>query len=71
MKAELGLTGLAGQLPQQSRLWFKLRGEQGSGPEGVDDLCSHTYGGQSLPPPPPLSPSSLTQILASRLKSQP
>ena len=27
-----------------SRLCLKLRGEQGSGPEGVDDLCFHTYG---------------------------
>ena len=31
----------------------------GSGPEGVDDLCFHTYGGFSPPsPPPPPSPTS-------------
>ena len=30
-------------------LWLKLRGEQGSGPEGVDDVCFHTYGGFSSP----------------------
>ena len=30
---------------------MKLRGEQGSGPEGVDDLCFHTYGEFSPPPP--------------------
>ena len=30
----------------------------GSGPEGADDLCFHTYGGFSPPsPPPPPSPS--------------
>ena len=39
-----------------SRLYLKLRGEQGSGPEGVDDLCFHTYGEFSLPPPPPPPP---------------
>ena len=32
-------------VPCLSRLWLKLRGEQGSGPNGVDDLCFHTYGG--------------------------
>ena len=26
-------------------LWLKLRGQQGSGPKGVDDLCFHMYGG--------------------------
>ena len=30
-------------MPCLSRLWLKLRGEQGSGPKGVDDLCFHTY----------------------------
>ena len=40
-------------VPCLSRLWLKLRGEQGSGPEGVDDLCFHTYGEFSPPPPPP------------------
>ena len=36
-------------MPCLSRLWLKLRGEQGSGPEGVDDLCFHTYGEFSPP----------------------
>ena len=42
-------------VPCLRRLWLKLRGEQGSGPEGVDDLCFHTYGEFSSPlyPPPP------------------
>ena len=44
-------------VPCSSRLWLKLRGEQGSGPEGVDDLCFHTYGGFSpSSSPPPSSP---------------
>ena len=30
-------------VPCLGRLCLKLR-EQGSGPEGVDDLCFHTYG---------------------------
>ena len=30
---------------------MKLRGEQGSGPKGVDDLCFHTYGEFSPSPP--------------------
>ena len=30
-------------LPCLSRLGLKLRGEQGSSPEGVNDLCFHTY----------------------------
>ena len=58
-------------VPCLSRLWLKLRGEQGSGPEGVDDLCFHTYGGFSpspSPPPPPPFPSP-PQIPASRPKS--
>ena len=45
-------------MPCLSRLWLKLRGEQGSGPEGVDDLCFHTYGEFSPPPPPPSSSPS-------------
>ena len=32
-------------LPCLRGLWLKLRGEQGSGLKGVDDLCFHTYGG--------------------------
>ena len=47
-----------------SRLCLKLKGEQGSGPEGVDDLCFHTYGGFSPSPPPP--PSSLSLPLKSQ-----
>ena len=39
-------------VPCSSRLWFKLRGEQGSGPNGADDLCFHTYGEFSPSPPP-------------------
>ena len=31
-------------VPCLSRLCLKLRGEQGSGPKGVDDLCFRTYG---------------------------
>ena len=38
-------------VPSKSELWLKLRGEQGSGPEGVDDLCFHTYGEFSPSPP--------------------
>ena len=37
-----------------SRLCFKLRGEQGSGPKGVGDLCFHTY--KELSPPPGIGP---------------
>ena len=56
----------------------EVEGEQGSGPEGVDDLCFHTYGGFSPPPPPPPSspppppsdPSLEAQIPVSRPKSQ-
>ena len=42
-------------VPCLSRLCLRLRGEQGSGPEGVDDLCFHTYGefSPSSPPSPP------------------
>ena len=49
---------------------MKLRGEQGSGPKGVDDLCFHTYGEFSpipSPPPPPHPPLPT----ASRPISQP
>ena len=42
-----------------SRLWLKLKGEQGSGPETVNDLCFHTYGGFFPPPPSSSSPPSL------------
>ena len=68
-------------VPCLSRLWLKLRGEQGSGPKGVDDLCFHTYGEFSpspSPPPHPPSPqppgpylSLEAHIPASRPKSQP
>ena len=37
-------------VPCLSRLCLKLRGEQDSGPEGVDDLRFHTYGEFSPPP---------------------
>ena len=40
-------------VPCLSRLCLKLSGEQGSGPEGVDDLCFHTCGEFSPHPPPP------------------
>ena len=52
----------------------------GSGPEGVDDLCFHTYGGffpppsppsPPLPPPSDSDPSLKAQIPALRPKSQP
>ena len=43
-------------VPCLSRLCLKLSGEQGSGPEGVDDLCFHTYGEFSPPPPSPSPP---------------
>ena len=49
-----------------------LRGEQGSGPKGIDDLCFHTYG--EFSPSPPLGSGPLgwdlnleTEIWASRL----
>ena len=59
-------------VPCLSRLWLKLRGEQGSGPEGVDDLCFHTYGEFSPPPPPHSpSPSLWAHISAWRPISQP
>ena len=35
-----------------SRLCLKLKGEQSSGPKGVNDLCFHTFGG-FFPPSPP------------------
>ena len=63
-------------MPCLSRLWLKLRGEQGSGPEGVDDLCFHTYG--EFPPPPPsgIGPFGWdldlkAEIWVSRLGSEP
>ena len=49
----------------------EVEGEQGSGPEGVDDLCFHTYGGFSPPPPSSHSPLSLPpQIPVSKPKFQ-
>ena len=38
--------------------------------EGVNDLYFHTYGERSPPPSPPTIHLPLTQILASRPKSQ-
>ena len=66
-------------VPCPSRLWLKLRGEQGSGPEGVNDLYFHTYGEFSTSSPPPcpgISPLGWdldleAEILAFRLKSGP
>ena len=46
-------------VPCLSRLWMKLRGEQGSGPKGVDDLCFHTYGEFSPPSPSAPAPPAL------------
>ena len=43
-------------LPCPSRLCLKLKGKQGSGLKGVDDLCFHTYGGFSSPLPSPSPP---------------
>ena len=54
-----------------------MRSEQGSSPEGVDDLCFHTYGEFSPPPPsppphpPPYPPSFQAHISAWRPISQP
>ena len=58
-------------------LFFFFFSFLGSGPEGVDELCFHTYGEFSPPPPPPPSPypppppSLQAHILASRPISQP
>ena len=53
-----------------SKLWLKLRGEQGSGPQGVNDLYFHTYGEFSPPSHPP-SLSLQAHISAWRPISQP
>ena len=45
-----------------SRSCLKLKGKQGSGPEEVDDLCFHTYGGFSPSPPSPPPPPSLPPL---------
>ena len=57
-------------MPCLSRLWLKLWGEQGSSPEGVDDLCFHTYG-EFSPPPLLLELGLEARIWASRLGSGP
>ena len=62
-------------VPCLSKLFLKLRGEQGSGPEGVDDLCFHTYG-EFSPSPPGIGPLGWdldlkAEIWASRLGSGP
>ena len=36
-------------MPCLSRLCLKVKGKQGSGTKGVDDLCFHTYGEFSSP----------------------
>ena len=41
-------------LPKQVVL--EVEGEAGQRPEGVDDLCFHTYGEFSPSPPPPSLP---------------
>ena len=45
-------------MPCPSRLCLKLKGKQGRGPKGVNNLCFHTYGEFSLsyPPPPGIMP---------------
>ena len=48
-------------VPCLSRLRLKLRGEQGSGPEGVDDLCFHTYGEFSPSSYPPSASRAISQ----------
>ena len=53
---------------------LEVEGEQGSGPEGVDDLCFHTYG--EFSPPPGIGPLGWDVgledgIWASRLGSGP
>ena len=45
-------------VPCLSRFWLKLRGEQGSGPKRVDDLCFHTGEFSPPPSPPPPPPTS-------------
>ena len=45
-------------VPCPRRLCLKLKGKQGSGPEGVDDLCFHTYG-EFSPSPPSAPPPAL------------
>ena len=54
-------------VPCLSRLCLKLRGKQGSGPKGVDDLCFHTYGELS---PPSTRPSVCPSPPVSRPKPQ-
>ena len=51
---------------------LEVEGEQGSGPEGVDDLCFHTYGEFSPPGIGPLCWDSGLEdgIWASRLGSR-
>ena len=41
---------------------LEVEGEQGSGPEGVDDLCFHTYG--EFSPSPPSSPSPPLELVS-------
>ena len=72
------LDGQRYPLPLCEYMWM-CDGERGSGPEGVDDLCFHTYGGfspSSSSPPHPPSPqprgpylSLKAHIPASRPKS--
>ena len=64
-KSSKDRTWSAVPVPCLSILSLKLNGLQGSGPEGVDDLCFQT--GEFSPSPPPPSPLPLT----SRPISQP
>ena len=59
-------------VPCLSRLCLKLSGEQGSRPEGVDDLCFHTYGNfLLLLLLLPLASGLLAEIWISRLRFRP
>ena len=63
-------------VPYLSRLCLKLKGEQGSGPKGVNNLCFDTYGEFSPPPPSGIGPFSWdldlkAEIWVSRLGSEP
>ena len=56
-KAWLALLSCAPAHPHATKVAVYPALFLGSGPEGVDDLCFHTYGEFSPSPPPPPSPS--------------
>ena len=58
---------VSGTCAMLSRLYLKLKGEKGSGLEGVDYLCFHTYGQFSPSPSPPSPPQ--VQVLRPKSKS--